>query len=601
MASVITHVAVPLLVGRALKLPDGVSKKRLAVAASLLASLPDLDLATFVFDLRAWDALGHRGFFHSLPFALLMALLVAAVFFRGPHFKPVLGLLFAAAASHGLLDAMTRGDVGIALFSPFVTERFLFPFRPIPVCPLGVTEYFGRWGAIVIGNELMLIVVPLAIATEIVRRVRAGEPFNSLTRATAVWIALAVIVWLRWPYLYAPTGARVVKGYGPPGSEDDLKWVNPAPLPGGALLTTFDSLKPYFGQRLEPERLPWSGGFYPAWFGGEAGRWQEGRLTLALRTLGGFQPMSEAEARALVERDGASRLAPTEKYDLAHADYTFTATRYSLRETHNSRPLPRFWFGLCSGAAASAVERPEPFRPVDVTSPDGHVVRFHPVDVKALLAEAYYWEADTGVLGGNCEVIKFDPGRECSMNPGGLVIGTVNYLARARRSFLLEVYPTRQSQYFAVASARIDLVRAPYPPPPEVPFEPGLKERVVSLADVELVYELSSTMLPELAGDVPAAPDRSRYAKVGLKPVTFRWRAALAIDAAGEIIGGRWTGDPPDGPDNAAFVGGGPLLEDGGTCLSSQPHLEWPFIDALATASTSDEPGIPTLRVDGGR
>ena len=599
MASIITHAAVPLLIGRAMKLPDGVSRRRLALATTALACLPDLDVGAFVFDLRPWDTLGHRGLLHSLPFALLMAGLVAVVFFRGPAFTRVLGLLFAAAASHGLIDAMTRGDIGVALLSPLVTERFLFPFRPIPVCPLGLTEYLGRWGAIVIGNELMLIVIPVAIATEIIRRVRAGEPFNSLTKATVGWILLAAVVWLRWPYLYAPTGPRVFKGYGPADSDDDLKWITRDPLPEQKLLTRLDELLPWFGQKLEPQRIPWSGGFFPAWYGGEAGRWRDSRFTLVRRTLFGFQPLAPEVAKAELEKDLGWSLAPTEKYDLAHGDYGFRATRHSLTLTHNARELPRFWFGLCNGVAAASIDRDEPFRVVEVTSPDGHRVRFHPVDVKALLAEAYYWESNTGVLGGPCEVVRFDPGRECSMNPGGLLIGTINYLARAKRSFLIEVFPTRQAQYFAVAAARVEVTKGPYPPSGDEPFEKGLEERVAQLVDVDFAYDLSSTMLSEERGNVPDPADPTRYQKVGLHVVPFRWSATVLLDAAGEIIGGRWRGDPADGPDAAAFVGGGPLL-DGGTVLERHPYLQWPFIEALAEASVSPVAELPVLVNDGG-
>jgi hypothetical protein len=174
--------------------------------------------------------------------------------------------------------------------------------------------------------------------------------------------------------------------------------------------------------------------FFPAWYGSEAGRWRDSHLSLAARTLFGAQPPDEAGAKAALDADRAFALAPSEKYDLAHADYGFAATLKSLQATHNARPRPRFWFGLCNGVAAAAIDHPEPFRAVDVKSPDGHVVRFHPVDVKALLAHAYYFETDAGVLGGTCHVIKFNAGKDCSMNPGGLLIGTVNQLGRARRS-----------------------------------------------------------------------------------------------------------------------------------------------------------------------
>jgi inner membrane protein len=586
LASVFTHVAVPLLIGRVVKLPAGTSPRRLALTAAAAACVADLDIAAPLFDVQPDSMLAHRGLLHGWPFAAVIALVLSAAFFRGPAFKRVLLLLFAAAASHGLLDLLTRGDAGVALFAPFSTARLLLPLRPMPVIPVGVGEYFGIFGAIVLLNELLLVVVPVALVTELIRRARGGLSFSPLTAATAAWILVACVVWLRWPALYAPTGPRVIKGYGAAGSDEDLQWIPRDPLPEGRLVTRFDELAPLFGRPLTPAVSPWSSGFFPAWYGGAAGRWQDGRLTLIARTLLGTTPPAADEARARLERDNALCLSPAEKYDLAHGDYAFTATRSVLKSTHNASPLPRFWFGLCNGVAAAALERPEPFRAVDVRSPDGHVVRFLPLDVKALLAKAYYWTSNTGVLGGACEVTSFDAARDCSMNPAGLTLATLNMLGRARRSFLIDVFPTVRSQNYAVASAQVDIVRPPYAPAGE-PLEAALKDRVAQLVDVELRFALSSTTL---------GLDAGRDGKVGTREVPFRWQATLALDKDTELIGGRWRGDPADGPDNATFIAGGPLLDAQGR-LETEPLLDWPFIDALARASTGDGPGVPALTV----
>jgi hypothetical protein len=202
------------------------------------------------------------------------------------------------------------------------------------------------------------------------------------------------------------------------------------------------------------------------------------------------------------------------------------------------------------------------------------------------------------VLGGVCVMVRFDPGRECSMNPGGLAVGTLNYLGLARRSFLIDVHPTYQSQNYAVTRARVDIVGGPYPVG-DAPFEKGLKEKVAQLVDVDFTFELSSTVLPVDTGNVPESSDATRYKKVGPHLVPFEWQATLALDAKQDIIGGRWRGDPADGPDSAAFLGGGPRL-DGGTALEIHPALQWPFIEALARASSADGPGVPVLANDGG-
>jgi inner membrane protein len=44
-------------------------------------------------------------------------------------------------ASHGILDAMTDGGLGVAFFSPFDDTRCFFPFRPIKVSPIGLSFF----------------------------------------------------------------------------------------------------------------------------------------------------------------------------------------------------------------------------------------------------------------------------------------------------------------------------------------------------------------------------------------------------------------------------------------------------------------------------
>jgi inner membrane protein len=71
--------------------------------------------------------------------------------------------LFSAAvvASHGILDTLTDGGLGIALLWPFSNERFFAPWRPIPVAPIGMA-FFSSWGMRVAAAELSFS-LPLAI------------------------------------------------------------------------------------------------------------------------------------------------------------------------------------------------------------------------------------------------------------------------------------------------------------------------------------------------------------------------------------------------------------------------------------------------------
>src|SRR5215831_7502105 len=57
--------------------------------------------------------------------------------------------LFLATASHGVLDAMTNGGLGVAFFSPFDTTRYFLPWRPIRVSP-------SRFGSSLASSAILL-------------------------------------------------------------------------------------------------------------------------------------------------------------------------------------------------------------------------------------------------------------------------------------------------------------------------------------------------------------------------------------------------------------------------------------------------------------
>ncbi len=79
---------------------------------------------------------GHRGFSHSILFSLLWAVLVSGCFwflvktYKKRDYLFITALVFLSTISHGLLDALTNGGLGVALFSPFDTGRVFFSNTP---------------------------------------------------------------------------------------------------------------------------------------------------------------------------------------------------------------------------------------------------------------------------------------------------------------------------------------------------------------------------------------------------------------------------------------------------------------------------------------
>src|SRR3954467_11384180 len=129
MPTVMTHEVVGVGLGRVFT-----GRKMPALfwaVVAVLPTVPDLDVLAFGLGIPYEHVLGHRGLTHALPFALLVSLAVAALTWKrlGVPFLDWLGFLFLVTASHGLLDALTNGGLGVAFFAPFDDRRYFFPWR----------------------------------------------------------------------------------------------------------------------------------------------------------------------------------------------------------------------------------------------------------------------------------------------------------------------------------------------------------------------------------------------------------------------------------------------------------------------------------------
>ena len=158
---------------------------RLLAAGVVASVLPDLDVIAFRFGVPYSAELGHRGFSHSLMAAALVGL-IGAIGHRWLGVRPrtALGFLFAATASHPLLDAFTNGGLGVALLWPFSNERLFAPIRPIQVAPLQLARFLSPRGAAALLSELRWVWVPAALLAGALawhRRRPARNSRNSVT------------------------------------------------------------------------------------------------------------------------------------------------------------------------------------------------------------------------------------------------------------------------------------------------------------------------------------------------------------------------------------------------------------------------------------
>ena len=173
MPTVFTHALVAGSLGQAGQ-ADWRKDWRFCYLAVLCSILPDIDVLGFPLGIRYGDLWGHRGMTHSLLFAAGVAMVMG---FRlpsavGARWKLIL-LLFLITASHGVLDAMTDGGLGVAFFSPFNPQRYFLPWTPIHVSPIGAAGFFSSRGWHVLESEIVWVWGPAVIVGVLIYRIQA--------------------------------------------------------------------------------------------------------------------------------------------------------------------------------------------------------------------------------------------------------------------------------------------------------------------------------------------------------------------------------------------------------------------------------------------
>ncbi|HSF65808.1 MAG TPA: metal-dependent hydrolase [Nitrospiraceae bacterium] len=183
MASAFSHAIVALAMGKAVQNKE-LSWRELSIGA-LCSIVPDLDVIGFGFGIHYGDVWGHRGMTHSVVFAAMFAASLVALWYRTRPTASKMKLFlyfFLCTASHGVLDAVTNGGLGVAFFSPFDTTRYFFPLRPVLVSPIGISEFFSAYGARILLSEALWIWLPacvLFVAVRVIQRLSSGRSMAS--------------------------------------------------------------------------------------------------------------------------------------------------------------------------------------------------------------------------------------------------------------------------------------------------------------------------------------------------------------------------------------------------------------------------------------
>jgi inner membrane protein len=166
MPSLVSHPAVPLAL--APLLPSELRSPGMIFLGVVCSVLPDLDVVGFRFGVPYGHLLGHRGVSHSIAFAVFLSAFLAWLLPIGAQSSPAsrlipFGFLFLSTLSHGLLDALTNGGLGVAFFAPFDNSRYFFPWRPIRVSPISLHAFLSATGVRVFGSEAQWVWLPAVV------------------------------------------------------------------------------------------------------------------------------------------------------------------------------------------------------------------------------------------------------------------------------------------------------------------------------------------------------------------------------------------------------------------------------------------------------
>lgn len=167
----IGHVVAGISIAR---LHDGRFNWRSMLAFGAFSLLPDLDVIAFKFGIPYAAPFGHRGATHSIAFAILIAVIAWAL---TRSWKTTLAM-FATLLSHPLLDMLTDGGLGVALFWPITNERYFFPWTPLPVAPIGKGMLSAR-GLYVVAVESIVFLPLLIFASFSKPKRRPGQPIKA--------------------------------------------------------------------------------------------------------------------------------------------------------------------------------------------------------------------------------------------------------------------------------------------------------------------------------------------------------------------------------------------------------------------------------------
>ena len=167
-----THALIPFAVALA------VAKRpvpwTLVIVTAVASAAPAIDgLFKHFLGVPPHSVYSHRGACHSL-FAALAAGVLAAFFHKPLGVRPLTAgvLVFAAMASHGILDMMTDMGQPVAYLWPVSSVRLFADWRPIHSAPVLIHDLVGTIAARA-ATDLRQLIIPMFVTALLFRGARS--------------------------------------------------------------------------------------------------------------------------------------------------------------------------------------------------------------------------------------------------------------------------------------------------------------------------------------------------------------------------------------------------------------------------------------------
>ena len=163
--------------------------KKFMLLSAVCQCLPDIDVLAYVFAIPESSALGHRGMFHSLVFAGLLALCVLRYGYRelaigGAKWWRMYAWFFVLTGLHGVFDGMVADSLGIAYFWPFDGTRYHLTWQPFIDVPIeGPVVLEARfWFAVFVESQLFsLVLAGMFVVMRLTETWGRPQPASGLT------------------------------------------------------------------------------------------------------------------------------------------------------------------------------------------------------------------------------------------------------------------------------------------------------------------------------------------------------------------------------------------------------------------------------------